>query len=135
MSSINTQDWEPVVIRKKKSTVKKDSTIQSIQNGKPINYKLKNNAGKNTQHPSSDARKYDGDEIPRIKKVSTSLKTNLINARQSKGWTQKELAQRINEKPNVISQYESGQAIPNNTVINKLEKALGTKIRGSKSGK
>jgi len=135
MSSINTQDWEPVVLHKKKPSTKKDTTLQNIRDGKPVDYELKYNSGKNEQRPKDDVRKYDGDDIPKIKKVSTSLKTNLMNARQSKGWTQKELAQRINEKPTVISQYESGQAIPNNTIINKLEKVLGTKIREPKSGK
>lgn len=129
MSSINTQDWEPVVIRKKQTSASKNRAPGTFQS------ELKHNSGKNAQHPKDDVRKYDGDDIPKIKKVSTSLKTNLINARQAKGWTQKELAQRVNEKPSVISQYESGQAIPNNGIINKLEKALGSKIRPSKSGK
>ncbi len=128
-SSINIQDWETVVIHKKKTSTKKESAIQHIQDGKAVDYTLKYNSGKNVQHPTENIHKANEDEIPKLKKVSMSLKTNLINARQSKGWTQKELAQRINEKPIVIAQYESGQAIPNNTIINKLEKVLETKIR------
>ena len=67
--------------------------------------------------------------------ISISLSKQIIKARQEKGWTQKELAQRINEKSTVVSQYESGQAVPNPEIINKLERALGTKLRGSKKGK
>ena len=33
--------------------------------------------------------------------------------------------QRINEKPQVINDYEAGRAIPNNQIMNKLERALG----------
>lgn len=33
--------------------------------------------------------------------------------------------QKINEKPQVINDYEAGRAIPNPTVLGKMEKALG----------
>ena len=130
-SSANTQDWETVVFHKKKSSTKKDVVLESVINKTPIEYKQKFDAGKNKQHISDATNKFDGDEIPKLKKVSTSLKSNLQSARQAKGWTQKELAQRINEKQTVVAQYESGQAIPNNAIINKLERALGTRIRES----
>lgn len=41
-------------------------------------------------------------------------------------------SQMINEKPQVIQEYESGKAIPNQQVISKLERALGVKLRGKK---
>jgi len=33
--------------------------------------------------------------------------------------------QKISEKPQVVNEYESGKAIPNQAVISKLERALG----------
>jgi putative transcription factor len=51
-------------------------------------------------------------------------------ARLAKRMTQKALATAINEKPQVIGQYESGKAIPNQQIINKLERALGARLRG-----
>lgn len=33
--------------------------------------------------------------------------------------------QKINEKPQVIADYESGKAIPNNQVLGKIERAIG----------
>jgi putative transcription factor len=42
------------------------------------------------------------------------------------------LWQQINEKPQVIQEYESGKAIPNNQIIVKLERVLGVKLRGGK---
>ncbi|KAF8659084.1 hypothetical protein HU200_058727 [Digitaria exilis] len=65
-------------------------------------------------------------------RVPSDLKKNLMQARLDKKMTQAQLAQMINEKPQVIQEYESGKAIPNQQIIGKLERALGTKLRGKK---
>ena len=44
--------------------------------------------------------------------------------------TQKDLAQKTNEKPSVIQDYESGKAIPNPQILGKFERILGVKLRG-----
>jgi ribosome-binding protein aMBF1 (putative translation factor) len=44
--------------------------------------------------------------------------------------TQKDLATKVNEKPSVINDYESGRAVPNQQVLSKIERALGVKLRG-----
>lgn len=49
--------------------------------------------------------------------------------------TQKDLSAKINEKPQVIMDYESGKAIPNNQILSKIERALGIKLRGKDKGK
>jgi putative transcription factor len=41
---------------------------------------------------------------------------------------QKELALAINEKPTVIGEYESGRAIPNPSILSKLDRALGVHL-------
>ncbi len=33
--------------------------------------------------------------------------------------------QKINEKPQLIAEYETGKAIPNNQVMGKIERAIG----------
>ena len=48
--------------------------------------------------------------------------------------TQKELATKICEKPQVINEYESGKALPNNVIMMKIEKAIGLKLRGKDRG-
>lgn len=48
-----------------------------------------------------------------------------------KQFTQKELAQKVNEKPSVIQDYESSKAIPNAQILGKLERILGVKLRGT----
>ena len=44
--------------------------------------------------------------------------------------SQKDVAQKINEKPSILQDYESGKAIPNPQILGKLERALGVKLRG-----
>jgi putative transcription factor len=38
----------------------------------------------------------------------------------------------IKEKPQVIQEYDSGKATPNQQIIAKMERALGTKLRRKK---
>ena len=47
-----------------------------------------------------------------------------------KSLTQKDVAQKINEKPSVLQDYEAGKAIPNPQILGKLERVLGVKLRG-----
>ena len=47
--------------------------------------------------------------------------------------SQKDVAQKINEKPSVIQDYEAGRAIPNPQILSKLERILGVKLRGASS--
>merc|ERR1711904_338568 len=61
-------------------------------------------------------------------KVDKSLSKAIMQARLAKKMNQKQLGTAINEKPQVIQQYESGKAIPNPQVISKLERALGAKL-------
>lgn len=52
-------------------------------------------------------------------------------ARLEKQLTQKDVAARINEKPSILQDYESGKAIPNPQILGKLERVLGVKLRGA----
>jgi ribosome-binding protein aMBF1 (putative translation factor) len=51
-------------------------------------------------------------------------------ARLEKGLSQKDVAQKINEKPSILQDYESSKAIPNPQILGKLERVLGVKLRG-----
>ncbi|KAK4363986.1 hypothetical protein RND71_015344 [Anisodus tanguticus] len=157
MSGIS-QDWEPVVIRKKApsaaarkdekavnaarrsgaeiETVKKLSALSTANHGYTLELLLGSNAGANKAASSStslNTRKLDEDtENLSHEKVPTELKKAIMQARQDKKLTQAQLAQLINEKPQIIQEYESGKAIPNQQIISKLERALGAKLRGKK---
>ena len=51
-----------------------------------------------------------------------------MQARMAKKMTQKDLATAINEKPQVVAEYENGKAIPNGAIIVKIERKLGCKL-------
>ncbi|XP_022751583.1 multiprotein-bridging factor 1b isoform X1 [Durio zibethinus] len=156
-----TQDWEPVVIRKKapSAAAKKDekvvnaarragAEIESIKkwfflvkiegnkNSIFCKWEFAANAGTNRAASSStslNTRKLD-EETENLShdRVPTELKKAIMQARMDKKLTQAQLAQLINEKPLIIQEYESGKAIPNQQIIGKLERALGAKLRGKK---
>ena len=63
-----------------------------------------------------------------IVKSGLTLGKEIQQGRTAKNLTQKQLATMLNEKPQVIQQYENGQAIPNPQIINKLQRALGVKL-------
>ncbi|GMF64929.1 unnamed protein product [Phytophthora lilii] len=68
--------------------------------------------------------------------VDRSLSQALMKARMAKKMNQKQLGTLINEKPQVIADYESGRAIPNGQIISKLNRALGVQLpRGPKKKK
>jgi len=64
--------------------------------------------------------------------VSKDLRLAITQARNAKGLTQKQLATQLNMQPQVINEYESGKAIPNQQILSKLERILGVKLRGLK---
>ena len=66
--------------------------------------------------------------------VSSELKKRIMAARLAKKMTQAQLAQAINEKPQVIQEYESGKAIPSPAVLSKLSRVLGV-VLSNKGGK
>merc|ERR1712008_572092 len=49
--------------------------------------------------------------------------------------SQKDLATKICEKPQIVTEYEQGKAIPNQQILAKMERALGMKLRGKDKGK
>ena len=53
----------------------------------------------------------DPDQEVTLKTVSHDLKIAIQQARQAKGMTQKELANKINEKQTVVADYEAGRGI------------------------
>ncbi|KAL7215835.1 hypothetical protein ACSBR1_027896 [Camellia fascicularis] len=129
------------VIRKKTFTAaaRKDEKAVNAARcaGVEIETVKKANAASNKAASSKttlNTRKLD-DETENLShdRVPTELKKNILQARMDKKRTQAQLvAQIINEKPQLIQEYESGKAIPNHQIITKLERALGVKLRGKK---
>lgn len=75
-------------------------------------------------------------EVAPPPKIDASVGKAMAKARGEKTppMTQKDLATKVNEKPSVINDYESGRAVPSQQVLAKLERALGVKLRGKEIG-
>lgn len=75
------------------------------------------------------ARKLDDEtEDFRHAKVGTDFKKALMQARQKKNMTQAQLAQQCGVKSSVINQYEQGKVVPEQALISKMNRVLGTKL-------
>jgi len=57
--------------------------------------------------------------------IAQDFDDQIRSARESKGLSQKELAQQLNEKASLIRKLEQGNSLPSDDVRGKLEKALG----------
>lgn len=98
-----TNDWDPIVLKKPKPP---PITLPS----RPV---------------------VETEEIGKIQAATLELRKQIQTARIAKNMSQAQLAQHINEKPNVIQGYESGKAIPTNQILQKLRKVLGVKLRNT----
>lgn len=85
------------------------------------------------------ARKLDEAEIPELPKVSHSFKVALQKARVAKKMSQKDLAVKLNVKPSVIQDYESGKVVPDGALVSRMQRILGPlpkikKVKKKKGG-
>ncbi|KAF9257801.1 MBF1-domain-containing protein [Marasmius fiardii PR-910] len=136
-------EWDnKTVIGFKKQTpkvTKKDSEINAARrSGAVVATDKKVAGGGNKAHQSTDHQriaKIDREnEVAPPPKVAPSVGRAIQTARMELKLAQKDLAQKVNEKPSVIQDYESGKAIPNPQILGKLERSLGVKLRGANIG-
>lgn len=102
---MNHQDWEPVVLTKKK----------------PISI---NKSNKNND---------DDDEIKKLKFISLNNSKLIQQARTNQKISQKDLAKKLNLDIKIIQSYECGKGVQNTQIMNKIEKFL--KIRLDRNNK
>lgn len=114
------QDWETVVFKKKNTVNNSNYKIGEKKNIK--NTSIKNDLNMRKLDEENEKLTHDT--------VSFELKIAILKARNAKKLSQKDLAKEINVKQDIIASYENGTAIPNNTIINKLQKVLGVKLTG-----
>eukprot|EP01006_Ploeotia_vitrea_P032740 TRINITY_DN64901_c1_g1_i2.p1 TRINITY_DN64901_c1_g1~~TRINITY_DN64901_c1_g1_i2.p1 ORF type:complete len:173 (-),score=22.96 TRINITY_DN64901_c1_g1_i2:128-646(-) len=146
------QDWAPITLKKPepKQAKKQRRTEAAIAATAHQPQKISTNgtmiasvvpgrkfgAGQNRQNTINGyARKLEESETTKHNQVCFEVARAIQQGRQNKGnMTQKELAQAINERPAVVAEYESRKAIPNQTILSKMERALGIKLRGKSIG-
>ncbi|CAH1119432.1 unnamed protein product [Phaedon cochleariae] len=134
-------DWDTVTVLKKRapkaSAMKSEQAVNAARRqGVAVDTQLKWGAGSNKQHVTTKNTAKLDRETEELKHEAISLDVGKLiqQGRQSKGLSQKDLATKINEKPQVITDYEAGRGIPNNVIIGKIERVIGIKLRGKDRG-
>jgi putative transcription factor len=130
------QDWKIVSWDKRNERNRNETKTHQINNGLrkgTVVSQLRKNVGNN-----SDVTKVDHSVIKKIeneeetfkhKTVSLSMSKKIAKARCDKKLSQKDLAFKLNLQIKIIQDYESGKAIPNHMIINKIEKMLECRLR------
>ena len=104
---MNHQDWKPVVLKPK--------IKQNKHGDKKVSY--------------TQPKYKEDDGIPIKKEFPKDFGKKMQQARTDKGWTQKELAQKLNSNVSVIQEYEQNKvANPNKSFGRKIEAVLGSKL-------
>lgn len=131
-------DWEVAKRRMpNKTNVNSDAAINAARRqGVAVETQQKYGGGTNKQHVvTKNTAKLDREtEELKHDKVPIDLGKLIMQGRQAKGMSQKDLATKICEKPQIVNDYEAGRGIPNNIVIGKIERTLGIKLRGKDRG-
>jgi|SaaInl6LU_22_DNA_1037377.scaffolds.fasta_scaffold01345_4 putative transcription factor len=103
--SMNHQDWNPIVIHGKTTPPKREHREVTRE------------------------QKLDREELGTHKKVSHSMGSMIQQGRIAKGFkTQKDLALAVGVNVSIINAYESGRAIPDPSILQKLRRILGVKL-------
>lgn len=129
------QDWGEVNVgRASANRVSVPKTAAGVSRMKAMGMvaaEKKHGAGGNASAHSGagiNARKIEESDELKHNKVDKNLSKAIQQARMAKKMTQKDLATKCNEKPQVIGEYENGKAIPNGQIISKMERILGVKL-------
>ena len=116
-----------IILKKTAKQIKEDPYLRNKATTTPVQPGL--------HHVVNTARILDEhNDAGTIVKVSMDVSKAIQTGRLEKKLSQKDLGVKINERPNIIADYESGKAIPNPQVLSKMERILGIKLRGKDIG-
>lgn len=131
------QDWEPIIFHKKiGNPTNKETVKEALRNGGNVD-----TLRKTGDHLSEAAkkRKLEADlyvpatesapEQKPLPKLSTEARQQMIKARTEKKLTQVQLAQQLNVRPNLIQDMENGKVLEDKTLLQKVNRLLGTKLK------
>ena len=118
------QNWKPTVLHSNEKTnekdLKKNAIIDSSAQG--FSKTSKGNIDGKHLHKLLESESFD------VPTVSLELRHAIIQARQKLDWKQRDLAMACGVKEQIISHYESGKAVPENSMIAKMEQVMKCKL-------
>ncbi|KAI1790768.1 ylMBF1 [Ganoderma leucocontextum] len=132
-------EWDTKTVIGQKGKAPKVTRNASDLNGAVVGTDKKVTGGLNKAHQGTDHQKIAKldreNEVAPPSKIPPAVGKAMQTARMEKQLSQKDVAQKINEKPSILQDYEAGRAIPNAQILSKLERVLGVKLRGNDIGK
>ncbi|CXI42653.1 multiprotein bridging factor type 1, putative [Plasmodium berghei] len=131
------QDIKPVIWNKNDRKPKPKNIEEARKLGIDVEIEKKFLGGKNKSCKGNliienKAKIEQETENFKIDRVTPAFSRALQQARMSKKLTQVQLARLVNEPESVIKEYENGKAIPNNMIIQKLNRVLGVNLPSPK---
>ena len=117
------QDWDEITIHGK--NIKKEHEKEKYVKFMGQEIKLPKRSQYSGKTPE---QKLDETMLGTHKKVGKETGLTIQRARVAKKYTQKELANLINVSADIISSYESGKAIPDHKIMQKLRRVLCVKL-------
>ena len=121
------QDWNRVVLSSSKPQKGEKAVSDAMRRGQDVE-SLRRQTG-NAQHAAPNMRRLaEETDVPQITTVGHEFAQAMMKARMDQNLKQQDLALRINEKLTVVKEYESGKAVPNPSVILKIERALNVHL-------
>jgi ribosome-binding protein aMBF1 (putative translation factor) len=112
------QDWETHIVHCK--VPKNKSSDKNNNNKVPRNSLPKNDTARKL-----DEKVENGESLTH-KKVNSDLKKEFQKWRQSKSFTQKQVAQKLNVQPSIINDFESGKLNHNPKLVGQIKRLIKT---------
>jgi len=127
MSDFN--NWDEFTVLRKNLNLQKnkvESKKQALRNGNFETVK------RNTDPNRAKLYKLDNEESGKIEKVNKQIGQIIQRARNEKGWSQKELAQKIGGgmNPKIIAEIENNKGQKDGSILVKIQRVIGVKITG-----
>lgn len=128
--SLEHQDWTPVVIRNAKVAAAK-APKESVERDKTH---AQRNALRKLETDTHVSGTEEAPPTAKLPKLNATMRQTMIQARIALKLSQTDLAKRINMRPQIINELESGKSIAENEkgVLQKLQKILGVKLQFEK---
>ena len=132
----NHQDFKAVMFKRRPVKSNTNVSLPSIQGGKRLETRVQYN-NRSAHNQLHNVRKLDNNtgEGAKVKHIQSTFSRALQKARLERKMTQKQLASQINEKPQVINEYESGKAVVNSHIVQKLHRVFPGKLPSNRPNK
>ena len=111
------QDWKTIVFNSNKNTPKHKLEVEPVK---------KYVSNSNTNVDSAKIER-DEEEGKKLKTYGLEYGKKVCEARKEKNWTQKQLAQQLNVRQDIVQKLENGSGLVDGNICNKIFRILKVK--------